>query len=81
MVQFIIETYQLPPPDLILSIQTDSVNIEKRIDIAKQVGTENQVGIENQVNKTVVNQEEIKRAIRRGLAETAKITSIQFWES
>ncbi|CAF1088944.1 unnamed protein product [Rotaria sordida] len=48
---------------------TDNVNIAKRDDI------ESQVGVEIQVNETLANQEEIKRAIQRGLVETAKITN------
>ncbi len=49
MAQSIIDAYQLSIPDIILSIQTDDINIEI--------------------------EEESKRAIQRGLTETAKITS------
>ncbi|CAF5209830.1 unnamed protein product, partial [Rotaria magnacalcarata] len=57
VVKFINDAYQLPPPRLILSIQTNSVDTKTQID------------------KKFSIRDDRKKAIRRGLSESIKITS------
>ncbi|CAF1190358.1 unnamed protein product [Rotaria sordida] len=50
--RFIIEAYQLPLPDLILSIQTDNVNIKKRVDDNSDINNETKHAIQRGLVET-----------------------------